>query len=146
METKKTTRSFVTRLFCFRLFSSRSKEEVETSKKEEAKSENSEKEESEDDKNRFFEECRLEWKSTIEDLRIAKNQQWLTIYYGFLLQFALIYIFIGKLGTMTNRYILLMVLFVVFIAVLWISHIFQKNIREYRELIIDIEKNLTRSF
>jgi len=68
METKKTTRSFVTRLFCFRLFSSRSKEEVETSKKEEAKSENSEKEESEDDKNRFFEECRLEWKSTIEDL------------------------------------------------------------------------------
>lgn len=100
---------------------------------------NKEEDVQEKERERFFEECWLKWKSTVEDIRIAKSQQWMTINYGFLLQFALMYL----IKNYPEKWLLHFPL-LIFIIVVVIFYIFQKNMREYRDLIIRLEKKFTK--
>ncbi len=139
MNIKKTVKSFVTHLFCIPFFSFKYKEEIENDIGAESEAVD---EVSKEDRNRFFEEIRIQWQSTVEDTRIAKNQQWMTIYYGFLLQFAFIYMISEDPNRETYKWFLIIPV----IICAYIVCIFQKKMQEYRQLIVDIQKNFTSSF
>jgi hypothetical protein len=160
MSIKKTTRSFVARLFCKSLFCSEFKEEIEENKEvipETSENKNEDEEGKQTDKksnellkDQFVEECHLEWVSTIEDIRIAKKQQWSVVYYGFLLQSGLlssILIIRNELQTEISKIFFIGSSIFVCLIVAAILLIFQSKMKEYRGLIKKLEDDsFTKSF